>query len=98
MTTPSKPVFARLSNGMTRAEIKANLIAALTKSGFNVKPPQELGAASEEHLRRLVSQPLPSTPTEPSPSSTIKFAMEEELYRMDAEYMRNHQTKKDDIS
>jgi len=31
-----KPVFAKLKPGMTREQIKRNLIAALEKSGFTV--------------------------------------------------------------
>ena len=43
MTTKSnnlatKTVFARLTPTMTREQIKRNLIAALTKSGFTVQP------------------------------------------------------------
>lgn len=33
----TKPVFARLTPSMTREQIKRNLIAALTKSGFTIK-------------------------------------------------------------
>ena len=43
MTTKSdnlaaKPVFARLTPSMTREQMKRNLIAALEKSGFTIKP------------------------------------------------------------
>jgi hypothetical protein len=33
-----KPVFARLTPRMTREQIKQNLIVALEKSGFTIKP------------------------------------------------------------
>ena len=34
----TKPVLARLTPEMTREQIKRNLIAALEKSGFTVRP------------------------------------------------------------
>jgi hypothetical protein len=34
----TKPVFARLKPSMTREQMKQNLIIALEKSGFTIKP------------------------------------------------------------
>ena len=45
----TKTVFTRLTPTMTREQIKWNLIAALTKSGFTIQPspkrPDEGGAS-----------------------------------------------------
>ena len=44
-----KPVFAKLTPDMSREQIRKNLITALEKSGFTIKPSEKQKDKGDQH-------------------------------------------------